>query len=124
MVRLSVLAVACLVLAGPASARPIDAAWPEVVRAEQGECSLSITGDGRFFRIAASGLGAGERARYVLENGDMRPIDWQVRADSNGEFARYYLPWRENHGDSQVTVSIDSASCRLTVGFPFRAYTG
>lgn len=117
MIRLSALAAACLALAGAASARPIDAAWPELARAEQNDCVLSVTGNGRFYRVVASGLGAGKSARYYLANGDMRPIDWRVLADGNGEFARYYLPFRENHGAARVTVSIDSADCNLTVGF-------
>lgn len=118
------LATLSLAGAGAATARPIDADWPEVARASDGDCVLTVTANGRFLRISASGLGPGETARYGLANGTMRPIVWRVRADGNGEFARYYLPWRENHGDAQVTITLASARCTLSADFPFRAYTG
>lgn len=103
----------------PAAAHPIDADWTEVARIDDGDCTLVVTGNGRFYRIATTGLGSGEAARYFLGNGSMRPIDWAVRADSSGDFARYYLPYRENHGDSTVSLSLTSASCSLSVSFAF-----
>ena len=78
-----------------------------------------MTGNGRFYRIAVTGLGSGESARYFVSNGTMRPIDWAVRADGSGSFARYYLPYRENHGDSTVALSLTSVGCNLSASFPF-----
>ena len=72
----------------------IDAPWPEVARAQDGDCELSVTGNGRFYRIAASGLGSEAPAQFFLSNGDMKPLDWSIRAAGDGGFARYYLPFR------------------------------
>ena len=63
-----VIAVLFAAAAAPlAAAEPIDARWNEVARDRDGDCRLTVTSEGRFFRIAASGLGAGEQARLVLE---------------------------------------------------------
>ena len=105
--------------AAPA-AGPIDSAWPEVARAQDGNCALSVTGNGRFYRIVASGLGAGAPGRLFLANGDMKPLDWTIRAAGDGGFARYYLPfrWRRDGGD--VQVSVESARCNLSMSFAWQ----
>ncbi|MDP3677248.1 MAG: hypothetical protein Q8R44_19485 [Novosphingobium sp.] len=113
------LIIVALALTPPATAgaKPIDADWPEVARAEDGDCALSVTGEGRFFRIEASGLGTEAPARFFLSNGDMKPLDWSIRADGDGGFARYYLPFRWHREGDQVLVSIQSARCGLITTF-------
>ena len=109
-----------LLIATAASAQtvqPIDARWSEVTRNRDGDCRLNITSEGRFFRIAASGLGSGEPARFFLSNGDMKPIAWRVRANERGEFARYYLPFRWHREGDTVAASLVSESCELFAAF-------
>lgn len=112
--------LAALLAALPAAAQPVDAEWPEVASAEDGSCALSVTGNGQIYRIAIDGLQPGEAARYQLGNGDMRPIDWSVRADANGRFARYYMPFRWHHDGGMVNVMLSSADCAVSASFPWR----
>lgn len=108
-----ILALAPVVAGGA----PIDAGWPEVASARDGDCALTVTGNGRFYRIAASGLGADASGRLFLANGDMKPLDWSIRAADDGGFARYYLPFRWHRGGGDVLVSVQSARCDLTIAF-------
>ena len=123
MIRpLALLPILALTLAASAvaAAGPIDSAWPEVARADDGDCTLSVTGNGRFYRIAASGLGADASGRFFLSNGDMKPLDWTIRATGDGGFARYYLPFRRNRYGDEVLVAIVSARCDLSASFAWR----
>lgn len=97
-----------------------DSGWAEVARARDGGCALSVTGNGRYFRIAASGLEPGASGRFVLTNGDMPPLDWRVRADGSGDFARYYLPFRWHREGDTVAVAIDGGGCALSASFDWR----
>ena len=103
-----------------ATSAPIDAGWTELVRAEDGDCRLSVTGDGRFHRIALSGLTPGANARYRLANADMPPIDWRVRADDAGQFARYYLPLLPGHDQGLVTVRFEGPGCSVAASFAWQ----
>lgn len=114
--------VLALTAAGPAAAM-IDSGWPILAQASDADCELTVTGNGRFMLIAAEGLGAGQPAHYRLENGAMKPIDWSVRADASGRFARYYVPFRWGEQGGVVQVEVASASCRLSASFPWRRYT-
>lgn len=100
-----------------AAADPIDSAWSQVARAQDGDCELTITGNGRYYRIAAIGLGADAPGRFFLSNGDMKPLDWSIRATGEGEFARYYLPFRWHRDGGDVLVSLTSPRCNLTTNF-------
>ena len=102
------------------AAAPIDAQWPEVARTQDGDCALSVTGNGRFYRIEASGLGAEAPGRLFLSNGDMRPLDWSIRAAGDGGFARYYLPFRWHRDGGEVLVSVQSARCDLAATFAWQ----
>lgn len=116
--RIALIIVAlALTPAARAAAAPIDAGWPEVARAEDGDCALSVTGNGRYYRIEASGLGPGAPGRFFLSNGDMKPLDWSIRAAADGDFARYYLPFRWHRDGDQVLVSVQSARCDLIATF-------
>lgn len=121
MVRIAAFALLAVSFAGVASAaEPIDANWSEVAAARDGDCRMTVTGEGRFFRIAATGLAPGERARLFLSNGDMKPLDWTIRADRGGEFARYYLPFRWHRGGDTVAVALESEGCALFAAFDWR----
>ena len=123
MIRpLALLPLLALNLAASAAtaAGPVDTGWPEVARAEDGDCALSVTGNGQFYRIATSGLGAGASGRLFLSNGDMKPLDWTIRASGNGGFARYYLPFRWNRDGGDVLVSVQSERCDLSTAFAWQ----
>ena len=123
MIRpLALLPLLALNLAASAAtaADPVDSAWPEVARAQDGNCELSVTGNGRFYRIAASGLGADAPGRLFLSNGDMKPLDWTIRATGNGGFARYYLPFRQHRAGGDVLVSVQSERCDLSTAFAWQ----
>ena len=102
------------------AAEPIDSGWPEVARAQDGDCELSVTGDGRFYRIAASGLGADAAGRFFLSNGDMKPLDWSIRAAGDGGFTRYYLPFRWHRDGGEVLVAVESARCSVSTTFAWK----
>jgi len=121
MIRILLASLGFAAVATPAQAvAPVDSGWSEVARDRDGDCRLSVTGEGRFYRIAAQGLGPGERARLFVSNGDMKPLDWSVRADARGEFARYYLPFRWHRGGDTVAVSLDGGGCALFAAFDWR----
>ena len=109
--------IAVMVASTAQAVEPIDSNWSEVATARDGDCRMTVTGEGRFFRIAATGLGPGERARMFLSNGDMKPIDGSIRADGRGEFARYYLPFRWHRDGDTVAVSLESERCALFAAF-------
>ncbi|QGN54709.1 hypothetical protein [Novosphingobium sp. Gsoil 351] len=102
------------------AAEPVDSGWSEVARAKDGDCVLRVIGNGQFYRIAASGLGSGAAGRMVLANGDMKPLDWTIRAASNGGFARYYLPFRWHREGGDVLVSVATARCALSTSFAWQ----
>ena len=107
--------------AAPATAaNPVDSGWSLLSRARDGACVLSVTGNGQFTRIAVSGLGADALGRLILANGDMKPLDWTIRATGDGGFARYYLPFRWHRTGGDVTVSVESARCDLSTTFAWR----
>ena len=113
--------IALCFAAGTATAvEPTDAGWAEVARVRDGDCALSVTGNGQYYRIAASGLGSGALGRMVLANGDMKPLDWTIRATGDGGFARYYLPFRWHHDGGEVTVAVQSARCSVSTRFAWR----
>lgn len=104
----------------PAAARPLDADWPVVASARDGDCGLEVTGNGRVYLIAATGLGAGQQGRYQLSSGDMTPIDWSIKAGGDGRFARYYMPFRFHRDGGLVEVTIATPDCAMTASFPWR----
>lgn len=102
----------------------LDQRWSEIAADRDGDCRLEVTGTGRIFRLAAYGLGDGASGRYTVTNGEMAPLDWSIRADTSGSFARYYMPFRFGSRGDVVTVAVRSERCDLAVSFPWARYTG
>lgn len=98
--------------------------WPVVARTESEECRAEVRGNGRFYRIAGTGMAPGERLRFHLTNEDIRPLDYTVIADQSGSWSRYYLPFLWNRVGGTVSVDIESASCRLGLSFEWTRQTG
>lgn len=130
---LAVLAVA-LLMVGPAEARPpIVAKWPIVASDRQNGCELSIRSNGRIMWIEVEGLIPGSRAKFGVTNVRMKPIDWNVLADSSGTWSTAYLPmlWGEHYGahfatvrqsesTGTVVVKVDAPGCELSVSSGWR----
>ena len=114
---LVILASVALGSAAASAAEPVDAGWPQLARTRDGACALSVTGNGQFARIAATGLGTDAPGRMLLTNGDMKPLAWTIRASGDGGFARYYLPFRWHHDGGEVTVAVASAGCAVSTRF-------
>ena len=93
------LPLATLMLAGSAHAYdPIvqTRGWKQVAYDKDQGCEGEVRGNGQIYYIYAVGLGASTQGRYHLTNVDMEPIDWNITADDNGEWARYYIPFHYN----------------------------
>lgn len=123
MTRKPLIALLLAASAGTASAYdPIveRRGWPQVAYDEDQDCEGEVRGNGQIFYIYAVGLGSGTRANYYLTNGDMKPIDWQVRADSDGEFARYYMPFRWHRRGDGVSITITTQDCQLDLQFDWK----
>ncbi len=131
MYRPALIALAAaLAASSSALARPpIAAQWPLIAFARQGQCELTINGNGKFMWIEVSGLVPGTRASFALSNARMKPIAWNVLADSSGSWSTAYLPllWGEGDGTVRsetnggtVTARIDAAGCELTASAPWR----
>lgn len=107
---------ACTVFAAPTTAAgaSIGDSWPLLVANRAGDCALTIASAGHAMQLRASGLIPGEALRFVLTNGDMKPIAYTAYADNNGGLMRYYLPFRFGRAGGTVQVSIAAARCTLS----------
>jgi hypothetical protein len=127
--RLATLAAISLAAVGAAAPQLTDS-WPSLVRAEDGDCRLEIVGNGKFMQIRASGLEPRGAVRFQLANAAMKPIDWQVRADGQGNWSQLYIPYLWSNGDGTVrnqpaggTVAarLTTDTCAMAVSAPWRS---
>lgn len=109
-------ALTLMPLAASASAdrTSIGDSWPLLAIDRAGDCELTIASAGHAMQLRARGLIPGEALRFVLTNGDMKPIALTAFADNNGGLMRYYLPFRFNRDGGTVRVMIAAARCNLT----------
>ncbi len=119
MTRVTTRLAAALVfasLAAPASADRaiIGDSWPLLGLDQDGGCDLTIASAGRAMQLRASGLIPGEAYRFVLTNGDMKPVAFTAYADNRGGLLQYYLPFRFNRDGGTVRVRIAAARCTLS----------
>jgi hypothetical protein len=131
MYRPTLIALAAaLAASGAAQARPpVTANWPLLGFDRQGSCELTLRGNGKFMWIEVSGLVPSTRASFALSNERMKPIAWNVLADSSGSWSTPYLPllWGEGDGTVRsatnggtVTARIDAAGCELAASAPWK----
>ena len=107
-----------------------EANWPQLDYAKDGNCEGEVRGNGKFFRFYIVGLSARENARFQLTNtdakrpdGDMKPIDWRVRADRIGEWSKLFIPFmipmpmmvRREGGE--VAANFSGETCNLSLSF-------
>lgn len=125
---MSLFALAPLVLSAAAlpslrpGAEPIDSHWALVSRTSDGDCDLTVTGNGQIYLFTVNGMEAGSPAHYRVSNGDMQPIDWRFTSDSSGSFSRYYMPFRWHRRGGTVTVSVTGESCAMSSSFQWRPW--
>ena len=110
--RLAAL-LACVASAS-APAATIGDSWPLLAANRAGDCALTIASAGHAMQLRASGLIPGEAVRFVLTNGDMKPIMYTAFADPDGGLMRYYLPFRFGRDGGTVQVSIAAARCTVS----------
>ena len=99
--------------------------WERVDRFENEACVGEVGTNGRFYVISASGFTPGGPAYLTITNGDMKPIERNVRANDAGEWSEYYIPFRYNRGEGDfVTVTLAAESCVVPLGFEWRRAKG
>ncbi|HYD25524.1 MAG TPA: hypothetical protein VEB68_12080 [Croceibacterium sp.] len=119
--RLTLVAAAVLLADASAARDEIvrERGWPRVAFERADGCEAEVRGNGQIFRIAGAGLRPGEVVRFHLANADIRPIEHHIVADGAGTWAKFYMPFLWNRAGGTVTVELDSASCALTLSFPW-----
>lgn len=99
--------------------------WYQVDAFAGSECAGEVGTNGRFYVIAVDGLLPGEAAFLTIANGDMKPIEREVRADGQGRWRDYYIPFRYNRGEGGfVTVTVAGETCVVPLGFEWRRAKG
>jgi len=123
-----VLAAALAATAASAAAYDpivLQRGWYRVDAFDDGECAGEVGTNGQFYVISASGFAPGEPAFLTITNGDMRPIEREVRADDDGRWQDYYIPFRFGHGEGDaVTVTLAGEHCMVALGFEWHRAKG
>ena len=118
--KLGVAGIAAVTLSGPASAWDEIVAqrgWAQVDYTEAGNCRAEVRSNGQFYRIAGAGLEPGEVVSFHLANGDVKPVEYRIVADSDGAWRKFYVPFLWHRDGGTVVVDLDSASCNLALSF-------
>jgi hypothetical protein len=99
--------------------------WERVDAFEGEQCAGEVGSNGRFYVLSVSGLTPEEPAFLTITNGDMKPIEREVRANSAGEWQEYYIPFRYNRGEGDyVSVTLAGETCVVPLGFEWRRAKG
>lgn len=121
----TLIAAATLACAtGAAAYDPIvtQQGWTRVDLYDDGMCAGEIGTNGEFYVITVLGFEPGETARFRLTNGDMKPIDRQVRINRQGGWQEYYIPFRfaldvqESRG-ALVNATLTGSRCQVPLSF-------
>ena len=119
-VKMGLAGMAAVVLSGPAVALDEIVAqrgWAQVDYTEAGDCRAEVRSNGQFYRIAGAGLEPGEVVSFHLANGDVRPVEYRIVADSDGAWRQFYVPFLWHRDGGTVLVDLQSASCSLNLSF-------
>jgi hypothetical protein len=120
MVGLGLGGLAILALSGPAVALDEIVAqrgWRQVDYAEQGRCRAEVRSNGLFYRIAGQGQRPGEQVHLVLQNEDIRPVQYRAVADGDGRWREFYVPFVWHLEGGVVRVNMASERCNLDLSF-------
>jgi hypothetical protein len=103
----------------------LERGWYRVASDQAPDCRGEVGTNGQFYVLSVSGLLPREAGRLQLLNGDMVPIDWNIRASDSGTWQHYYIPFRYNRGEGgTVLARVSTAECRLTLEFPWQRGKG
>lgn len=102
----------------------LERGWERVDFAESGPCQAEVGTNGRFYVIAVYGMEAREQASFTLSNGGMRPIQRVVRADGEGVWTDYYVPFRWGVDGGTVDAQVSSESCTVALSFDWKRFRG
>ena len=117
---MSLAGLGILALSGPAAALDeiVGArGWQQVDYAENGACRAEVRGNGQFYRIAGEGVRPGEVVRFVLQNEDIKPVEYNVVANGDGAWREFYIPFVWHLDGGVVRVNLSSESCNLNLSF-------
>lgn len=124
----AVLSLAAVLAGGAATAYdPLVLArgWYRVDVFESEGCAGEVGTNGRFYVISASGFAPREPALLTITNGDMKPVERAVRADAQGNWREYYIPFRFNRGEGDtVEVTLAADSCMVPLAFDWTRAKG
>lgn len=99
--------------------------WYRVASDQADGCRAEVGTNGQFYVLSVVGLEPDESGRLRITNGDMKPIDRAIRADGNGGWQRYYIPFRPNRGEGgMVFAQVIAADCALALEFPWQRRKG
>ena len=125
--RIAAILIALATAGSAAAYDPIvlEKGWVRVAGYDGETCAGEVGSNGKFYVLTVAGLAPYEPARLLIANGDMPPLDRVVRADGAGRWQDYYIPFRPNRGGGgYVTATLDSASCRVPLGFAWSRAIG
>lgn len=101
----------------------LDRGWQQLAHDRNGDCAAEARSNGQAVYILATGLGSDAAGHYSLTNGEVSPVDWDIQADGNGEWARYYIPYVPSRRGGTVNVTISTGRCNLDLAFTWRRGT-
>jgi hypothetical protein len=117
-----VIAAGALLCTSAALARDgiiLQRGWAQVdyVEDDAGECRAEVKTNGKFYRIAGAGWAPGETVYFHLQNEDVRPVEYRLTVDGDGNLVQYYIPFMWGRRGGTVTVDLASASCQANLAF-------
>jgi len=128
MRTVSVAASLAAVISGAALAYDpivLTRGWERVDTFQGEQCSGEVGTNGRFYVLSVSGFAPGDPAFLTITNGDMKPIEREVRANAAGEWQEYYIPFRYDRGEGDVvTITLAGETCVVPLGFEWRRAKG
>lgn len=125
------LALAALLCTSGAVARDgiiLQRGWAQVDYVEDGDgaCRTEVKTNGKFYRIAGAGWAPGETVYLHLQNEDIRPLDYRMTVDDDGNLVQYYIPFLWGRPGGAVFVDLVSNSCQASLSFDWvrQGWTG
>jgi hypothetical protein len=103
--------------------------WTRVDLYDDGLCAGEIGTNGKFYVITVLGFEPGETARFRLTNGNMKPIDREVRINRQGGWQEYYIPFRfavdaDEARGALVNATLTGSRCRVPLSFTWSRTKG
>ncbi|MFZ1741223.1 MAG: hypothetical protein WAT93_00110 [Pontixanthobacter sp.] len=94
--------------------------WERVDFASAEGCEAEIGTNGQFYVIAVYGMRPDEAGSFYLTNEDIKPINRRIRANQQGNWSEYYVPYLWGRSGGLVNINIASESCALNLSFEWK----